>query len=416
MWLTHPPRITALTAVITPPTNTPFAGGSFALSLTIPPEYPLAPPVVRFTTPILHPNVDARGRICLDLLKGGWKPSLTVGSLLTSIVVMMGEPNGEDGLDLDVTEVFRRGGEWERRAREHTRRFAMEDGKKPEGEKQGEEDVKATGRAGGAVASADTAVAVHREGEDTGQGGASAATVGEAATAEPEPSIWPALTPVSEEGWPTAGTAFRPSTAVLMAASDDRAPQLPLARSSSGASGTSPIAKRQPAALGALRASASPQSGPLGGPAAAAVSSGAAAVQSRGTHLAVPTAATVAVAPSSPPPVGDTPLKTSHGARWDVVPWTVVPVRAVGARRSLSPGQPSVSADPPSEVVIIEDDDDEEEGTQPPLLSTPPPSLPLPASASGGCGGHGGDTDGAVLSLDSDGEAPSRLKRRRLVQ
>jgi len=405
VWLTHPPRITALTAVITPPTHTPFVGGSFTLSLTIPPEYPLVPPVVRFTTPIYHPNVDARGRICFDLLKSGWKPSLTVGSLLTSIVVLMGDPNGEDGLDVDATEVFRRGGgEWERRAREHTRRFAVGDGEKPEGEKkQGEGDAKAT------------AVAAHGEGGDAGQGGANAASVGEAAATEPAPSIGPAMTPVSEEGWPTAGAAFAPSMAVLVAASDDRVPQPPLVRSPSRASGTSPLAKRQPAALGTPFASATPPCVPLDDLVAVPVSSGAEAFQSRGTLVAVATAATAVVAPSSLPPAREAPLKTSPGARWDVVPSAVLPVHAVGARRSVSPSQPGVSADPPSDVVIIEDDDDEEEETQPPLHSTPPSLLPLPASASGGGGGRRGDTAGAVLSLDSDGEAPRRLKRRRVV-
>jgi hypothetical protein len=32
-------------------------------------RYPFEPPKVRFVTPVYHPNIDERGRICLDTLK-----------------------------------------------------------------------------------------------------------------------------------------------------------------------------------------------------------------------------------------------------------------------------------------------------------------------------------------------------------
>ena len=56
-------------ATLTGPDGTPYNGLSYKLSLTFPARYPYAPPIVRFQTPIFHPNVDDQGNICLDILK-----------------------------------------------------------------------------------------------------------------------------------------------------------------------------------------------------------------------------------------------------------------------------------------------------------------------------------------------------------
>lgn len=39
------------------PTDTPYHGGVFELSITVPEQYPLVPPVVKFKTRLFHPNV-----------------------------------------------------------------------------------------------------------------------------------------------------------------------------------------------------------------------------------------------------------------------------------------------------------------------------------------------------------------------
>lgn len=106
-------------------------------------RYPFEPPNIRFLTPIYHPNIDNSGRICHDALKlppkvvksivlyfvfavnylsfysqirrnnllgfflfvfiqGAWKPSLNISTVLTSIQLLMAEPNPDDPLMADI--------------------------------------------------------------------------------------------------------------------------------------------------------------------------------------------------------------------------------------------------------------------------------------------------------------------------
>lgn len=81
------------TATMTGPANTPYSSLTFKLSLDFPANYPYAPPVVLFKTPIYHPNVDFSGRICLDILKDKWSAVMNVGTVLVSLQSLLGEPN-----------------------------------------------------------------------------------------------------------------------------------------------------------------------------------------------------------------------------------------------------------------------------------------------------------------------------------
>lgn len=40
------------------PKGSPFEGGTFKLVVTIPDRYPFEPPLVKFITPVYHPNID----------------------------------------------------------------------------------------------------------------------------------------------------------------------------------------------------------------------------------------------------------------------------------------------------------------------------------------------------------------------
>lgn len=86
-------------------------GGRFQLNISVPPNYPSAPPDIRFATPCCHPNVNFKtGEICLDLLKGSWTPAYGIVSTLEAVQQLLsagGEPDSP--LNIDLARLLREG-------------------------------------------------------------------------------------------------------------------------------------------------------------------------------------------------------------------------------------------------------------------------------------------------------------------
>lgn len=74
--------ILALSCCAQGPSETPYDGGVFQLAFSVPEQYPLQPPQVRFLTKIFHPNVHFKVSFlvlfgfCWDNLLRVWYPEL----------------------------------------------------------------------------------------------------------------------------------------------------------------------------------------------------------------------------------------------------------------------------------------------------------------------------------------------------
>ena len=94
-------------ATIVGPEDTPYHGGIFNLSILFPQDYPFKPPKIKFTTKILHPNINGSGNICLDILQGRqWSPALTISKVLLSISSLLSDPNPDDPLDVRAANIY----------------------------------------------------------------------------------------------------------------------------------------------------------------------------------------------------------------------------------------------------------------------------------------------------------------------
>lgn len=99
-------KLLSWVATIEGPPASVYDGLSFKLKLDFPPGYPYVAPIVRFTTPCFHPNVDLQGNICLDILKEKWSALYEVRTLLLSIQVLLGEPNNESPLNSQAAALW----------------------------------------------------------------------------------------------------------------------------------------------------------------------------------------------------------------------------------------------------------------------------------------------------------------------
>ncbi|TVT98742.1 hypothetical protein EJB05_55928 [Eragrostis curvula] len=113
-------------ATIMGPSDSPYSGGVFLVTIHFPPDYPFKPPKVAFKTKVFHPNINSNGSICLDILKEQWSPALTVSKVLLSICSLLTDPNPDDPLVPEIAHMYKTDRvKYESTARSWTQKYAM---------------------------------------------------------------------------------------------------------------------------------------------------------------------------------------------------------------------------------------------------------------------------------------------------
>ena len=60
--------------IIPHPERSFYRNSKITFSYNVSEKYPIEPPEVKCLNKILPPNIDKSGNVCLNLLRGGWKP------------------------------------------------------------------------------------------------------------------------------------------------------------------------------------------------------------------------------------------------------------------------------------------------------------------------------------------------------
>jgi ubiquitin-conjugating enzyme E2 D/E len=102
------------------PEGSPYAGGIFFVSVAFPLDYPFQPPVVKFETPVFHPNVmaradlggkkNAKGKVMLDILLDSWSPETRMRFVLSAVADLLRkypDPDCDGCVNVEASQMCR---------------------------------------------------------------------------------------------------------------------------------------------------------------------------------------------------------------------------------------------------------------------------------------------------------------------
>ena len=88
------PQDTSVFTLSLSPLDGYWKGATFVFEASVPLAYPHEPPVIILkTTPIYHPNINFEGKICLNVLRDGWQPVMTITHVIYGLIMLFDRPN-----------------------------------------------------------------------------------------------------------------------------------------------------------------------------------------------------------------------------------------------------------------------------------------------------------------------------------
>ncbi|GAX78311.1 hypothetical protein CEUSTIGMA_g5753.t1 [Chlamydomonas eustigma] len=106
--------------------DTDWEGGFFPLTMEFTEDYPTKPPKCKFPAGFFHPNIYPSGTVCLSILNEdeGWRPSITVKTLLLGIQELLDNPNPQSPAQSDAYMIFTQNKtEYSRRVRKQSQQY-----------------------------------------------------------------------------------------------------------------------------------------------------------------------------------------------------------------------------------------------------------------------------------------------------
>ncbi|KAL0222798.1 hypothetical protein P9112_002188 [Eukaryota sp. TZLM1-RC] len=101
------------------PPGSLYESGYFSGIIDFPRDYPFSPPKLKFTTPILHPNVYPTGEVCMSILHNQvdpsgyekateqWTPGSSVATILVSLLSLLSDPAFDSPANPDAAVMYR---------------------------------------------------------------------------------------------------------------------------------------------------------------------------------------------------------------------------------------------------------------------------------------------------------------------